>query len=359
MKLKNLAIVTGVLAVLALGGVLVQRQFQAPAVQERVGKALLSELDMSTAASMTVGAGENKVTLSLKDGTWIVAEQDGFPASEEKIRRFLVKLSGEIIQHKVTENPKKLAALGLLSLGENEDKFEKDKTAIRFAIADGGGKPLFELLIGNDRRGKTQDLRAASVPAGQYVRFPPAQVAYLIAEPLFIDTDPEDWLRAKVFSFDDDKLVKSMRVSVPGAKDLVFTRKDEKSDWALEGVAAAGMDKQEAELLARRLRDLEIIKVAGKAATPKELGREKVGVISFELFDKRSYRVEVGTKKAEDDYRFISVSGALDPTVTEQELKKDIRQLNGLFAKRIVAIYNWEGEQLLKKRKDFIEEKKK
>lgn len=358
MKLKTLALLTGALVLIAAGGALIQKQFQAPSGEGFVGKPLLADLDLAQAGSMTIRAGEDQVTMIRKEGGWVVEEQDGFPASEEKIRRFLFKLTGEIIQHKVTENPKKLAALGLLSMEENENKFEENKTGTRFAISDKEGKPIFELLIGNDRIGKVRNLRAAGAASGQYVRFPGGPAAFLIPDPLFIDTQPKDWLEAKVFTFDDDKLIKSMRITKPGARDLVFSRKDGKSDWKIEGVPAAELNKQEAVLFSRRLRDLEIIEVASKGAKPEELGREKVGVVSFELFDKRSYRIEIGTKKVKDDFRFISVSGAIHPTVTDQALKKDVEELNGLFAKRLVGIYNWEGEQLLKKREDFITAKK-
>jgi hypothetical protein len=356
-RLKTLAVGVGVLVLLTVAGVLIQRQLDAPPAEGRVGKPLLEQIDMSEAASIVIDSGEDKVNLLARDGSWIVKEQDGFPASEEAIRRFLFKLSGQEIQHKVTENPKKLAGLGLLSLEENDNKFEERKTATRFAIVDGDGKPIYELLIGNDRAAAIQGLRTASA-GGQYVRFSGEQAAYLIPEPLLIDTKPHDWLKRKVFTFDDDKLIKSIRITQPGAKDLVFTRKDGESDWKLAGVPADRLNKNEATLLSRRLRDLEIVKVAPKGKPAKELGRGKVGVATVELFDQRSYRVEVGTEKTDDNYRFITVTAALDATVTDQALKQDVDDLNALFAKRVLAVYNWDGEQLLKKKEDFIEEKK-
>jgi len=67
----------------------------------------------------------------------------------------------------------------------------------------------------------------------------------------------------------------------------------------------------------------------------------------------------VGTKKAHDDYRFATLSGSLPAGVSDAKLKQDVDDLNGRFAKRIVGIYNWAGEQMLKARKDFIKADKK
>ncbi|MCZ6556262.1 MAG: DUF4340 domain-containing protein [SAR324 cluster bacterium] len=356
MNLKAMAIGTGLLLVLAVGGVLIDRQSKSPVSDEREGKLLLESIDMAKAALIEINSGDGPITIESKNGTWFVKEQDGFPANGNKIRKFLLKLAGERIEHKVTENQNKLAKLHLLKLDENDNKFDKDKTGISFSIKDKSAQPLFQLLIGGDRR---TDRGIMGGYGGQYVRYPEARAAYLIAEPLFIDTMPHDWVRNEIFRFEHKKLMKRFRISVPGVKPYVFSRKDADSKWTLLGGGEENLDEEEVNMLARRIGDLELFKVADPSSSAKELGRLRTGVVDFELFDKRSYRMDIGLKKTDDEFRYIAISAKLDQTADDETLQKEVAVFNSDFAERIVAIYEWEAEQLLKKKEDLFAKKDK
>lgn len=358
MNLKVLSITTGILLLLAVAGVVIDRNWDEPVVRGRVGKALLEDIDMTQAGGIEILSEEGAINLKMKDGAWVVEQQDGFPAGLGKIQSFLFRLSRARIEHEVTRNPERLAELGLLKLEENGDKFEKDKTASVFTINDSEGKRLYRLYIGSDRRSKSEKNIRAPI-GGQYVRFPDAPAAYLIANPLFLEREAQDWLRAQIFDFDHKKLLRRVRLRQPGKKELLITREDAEKPWQVFGIDEAKLNKDEVKDLVRRVAELEVTKVAARGRSEKEMGRSSLAVIDLDLFDKRSYRAEIGLKNADEDFRYVRFSAALEASVEDQSLKKSVAEFNAVFAKRRIAVYEWEAEQVVKLRKDLLKADKK
>jgi len=357
-NLKVLSIATGILLVLAVAGVVIDRNWDDARDGARVGKVLLEDIDMTQAGSIEILSEEGTIDLKVENGAWVVEQQDGFPAGLSKIQSFLFRLSRARIEHKVTENPERLAELGLLTLEENGDKFEKDKTATVFTINDAEGKRLYRLYIGADRRSKSgQSLRAPI--GGQYVRFPDEAAAYLIANPLFLEREAQDWLRAEIFDFDHEKQLRRVRLRQPGKKELVLSRDDPEKPWRVSGIDEAKLDMEEVKDLARRVAELEVSRVAARGRGEKELGRSELAVIDLDLFDKRSYRVEIGLESADEDFRYVKFSATVDASVEDESLKKSVAEFNDVFAKRRIAVYEWEAEQVVKAGKDLLKLDKK
>jgi hypothetical protein len=244
----------------------------------------------------------------------------------------------------------------LLTLEENDNKFEKDKTATVFTVKDESGNNIYQLLIGTDRRLK-KSLRPTA--GGQYVRFADSTSAYLIPSPLFLERVSEDWLRAKIFDFEHTKMFSGFRIRQPGKKDVVFTRKDAKSPWQVEGVDASKLDKDEADSLARRIGDIEVSLVANRNKSEKELGRTRLAIIDIDLFDKRAYRMEIGLKSVDKEFQYIKLSAALNNSVQDEALRKSVSVFNDEFAKRRIGVYDWEAEQLVKTVKELLTKQKK
>lgn len=354
MNLKVMSIVTGILLVVAVSGVIIERLGGGGAKPGRVGAYLMENVDMSKAGSIHVLSDEGEVNLIFADGKWLVREQDQFPAGPKKIQAFLFRLTRSKIEHKVTENPAKLAELGLLTVGENDGKFEKEKTATVFTIKDQSGKRIYQLLIGTDRR---QGAGMQQSAGGQFVRFADSTAAYLIPNPLFLERISKDWLRPRIFDFEHKKQFSKFRIRQPGKKDVVFTRKDAGSPWLMAGADATLLDKDEVDNLALRIGDIEVSLVAGRDKSEKDLGLERKAVIEINTFDKRAYRMEVGLKIADKEYRYAKFTAALDGSVRDEALKQAVSVFNDEFAKRRIGIYDWEAQQLLKTAKDLFKNK--
>ena len=96
MKLKALALGSGILIVLAVAAFAVNRWMYAPPSAGRIGQPLLPDLDLSETSQIRIESNEHEVTLNSEDGTnWTVAEQHGFPVDTKKLKGLLFKLANE------------------------------------------------------------------------------------------------------------------------------------------------------------------------------------------------------------------------------------------------------------------------
>lgn len=353
MKVKHLALGVGILLLLAVVGVAVQRLAGRSAVpQGHVGEPVLAAIDLGKAATIELVGPEKKTTLVATPAGWVVREQGDFPADQSKLSGFLFKLNSEKLADKVTENPERLADLGLLTAEENNNKLEQHKTGIVFSVLDAGGKPMFQLLIGKDR----QPGSTTSAYGGQYVRFPTEKAAYLIGSTLFAETDPKEWIQKSVLGADANKPFKRIQVSPPGGgKPFAFERTQADAPWQLEGATVRNLNTKEIENLAKRISDLEIVQMAKPGASSAELGRTKLGVVEAATFDGRSYRFEIGGDKGPDSYRYLSVRAALGAGITDEAVKKAVADFNSRYQNRVMAVYDWDATRLLKERKEYME----
>ncbi len=385
MRLRTLAVTVGALVLLA--GIVWLAQWQlgkAPAAKHS-GHPLLDQVDLTQAARVEVIGPTSRATLLAGPEGWTVQEQDGFPADQGKLSSLLLKLSEQKAGDLVSSSPADFADLGVLTQAENANKLEARKTCTLLRILDAAGKPLFELLIGNDRQLTT----TTSAFGGQYVRFPGEQAAYLIGTTILADSDGKDWIEKPVLASDADKQFKRMHVQPPGKRAYAFVRDDPKGQWRLEGAPQQALLAPEVDTLAKNLADLEINSVAQAGSTPAALGRAKTGSVEVTTFDGRDYRLALGADKTKDSLRYVSTSAVLRPAkastapaaappaagpaaspaaataatttppaaaapLTEQDLKKRVDSYNNRFGKRFVAIQDWDGSRLMRDLKDYL-----
>jgi hypothetical protein len=350
-KLKALAIGVGTLAMLAVAGLLVQRMSGGGGAADRVGKPVLATIDLAQAGSIEFTGPKGQVTLTATPQGWLVEQQARFPADQGKLSSFLFKLNSEKLADKVTENPARLAELGLLTAEENQGKQEEHKTGTLFQVKDGAGKPMFQLLVGKDR----QPTATTSAFGGQYVRFPGESAAYLIGTTLFAETDAKEWISKPVLTGEANKQFKTIRVQRSAdRKPLVFSREKADSPWQLDGATVRGLNTKEIENLAKRIADLEVVQIAKPDADAATLGRAKVAKLEAVAFDGRAYRFELGEAKAPDSFRYLSVSAEAGSGVDDAG-KKAVGDFNDRYHGRLLAVYDWDAARLLKERKEYLD----
>jgi hypothetical protein len=343
MKLKVLALLSGVLVVLAAAAFAVNRWMNAPEDIGRMGQTLMSGVDTAAARRIEVISPEHKVTLDTADGSvWAVAQQHEFPVDTKKIKSLLVKLTTVKLAHKVTDNPDKLGELGLLTEQENGGKLEKDKTGRLVTISGPGDKPLFRLILGNDRQGG-----GAMAFGGTYVRYPDEKTAYLISDSVVVDLRPQDWIDTVVLDLDADKAIQSVRMTQPGQRTVQLTREKAGDPFALAGLPSDQVDQDSVRRVTGQLAGLSVFGVKAGNADPAEVGRKHVGQVEFTLFDKRRFTMDVGTEKAKDDYRYLTIRAALDAAVKDDALHAAVEAFNKRFEHRLLAVYDWDGGRML------------
>lgn len=343
MKLKVLALVSGILVVLAVAAFAVNRWISAPEDVGRVGQVLMEGVDSAAARRIDVISPEHTVTLDSTDGTaWTVSQQHEFPVDPKKIKGLLLKLTTVKLAHKVTDNPDKLAELGLLTKEENGGKLEKDKTGRQIAIFGKDDKPLFRLILGKDRQGS-----GAMAFGGTYARYPDEKSAYLISDSVLVDLRPQDWIDTAVLDLDADKSIQSVRVAQPGQRTVQLSREKAGDPFVMAGMPNDQVDQDAVRRLTGQLAGLSIFGVKATDAAPAEVGRKHVGQVEFTLFDKRRFTMDVGTEKGTDEYRYLTIHAALDASVKDDALHAGVEAFNKRFENRLLAVYDWDGGRML------------
>jgi len=343
MKVKALALVSGILVVLAVAAFAVQQWMNAPSDTGRVGQPLMTGVEPVNAARIEVVSADRTVTLDTADGaTWTVAQQHDFPVDTKKIKSLFIKLTTVKLAHKVTDDPGKQGTLGVLTRAENGGKFEKDKTGRLLAISDKDGKPLFQLVIGTDRLGQ-----GAMTFGGTYVRYPGERATYLVSDAVLVDLRPEDWIDTVVLEMEADKTLKSIQVQRSGERVVQVTRDKPGTAWTLAGLPAEQLDQDMVKRLTNQLAGLDIFRVAAGDANAAEMGRKRTGHVEFEFFDKRRFSMDVGEAKGQSDFRYLNIRAALDPSVKDDALQQWVQAFNKRFGGRLLGVYDWDGGRML------------
>ncbi|HKI98236.1 MAG TPA: DUF4340 domain-containing protein [bacterium] len=349
MKLRVLVWMAGVLLVLAVGAFALNRWITAPGDMGRVGQVLMTGVDPADVARIQVISPEHTVTLNSTDGSsWTVAEQQDFPVDTKKIKRLFLKLTTLTLDHKVSDEADKLGVLGVLTKEENGGKLEKGKTGKLIRISDKSGKPLFSLVIGNDRQGQ-----GAMTFGGTYVRYPGDNAVYLISDSVVVDLRPADWIDTVVLDVEADKMLKSVRVQNAGQRAVEFSRDKAGAPWSLAGLPAAELNTDQVKRLTNQLAGLDVYKVAAGDTAPAVIGRKRLGHVEFEFFDKRRFTMDVGDAKAKDEFRYISIHAALDPSVKDASLQDWVKDFNQRYKGRLLGIYDWDASRILQPWKDY------
>ncbi len=350
MKLKWLALVSAVLMVAALAAFALNRWGTGPSARGRVGQPLMTGIDTAQARQVEIVSAEGTVTLTSADGqSWVVAEQHNFPVDTKHIKGLFFTLTTRTLAHLVTENPDKLADLGLLTPEEQGDQPQAEQAGTVIRIRGGNDAPLFQLVVGNTRIGE-----GSMTFGGVYVRYPQEQAAYLVGDSIVTDLRPQDWIDNQVLDLDAEQTLQSIRVEKPGARPLEFSRAKPGDPWRLAGVADGQLAQDEVQRLASQLAGMDVFKVASPDVAPKAVGRTRIGRLQFALFDKRRYTLDIGLDKGEDDFRYLTLQAELADGSADEALAARVQAFNERFEGRLLAVYDWDGSQLVRDRADFV-----
>lgn len=348
MKLKVLALGSGILVLLALAAYGVNRWVGGPGNMGRLGQPVMAGVDVSRAARVEIVSPTARITLNTgDDGRWTVAEQQDFPVDVKKIKTLFLALSTEKLAHEVTRRPEKLAELGLLTPEENDGKAEDGKTGTTLRILDKDGQALFSAIVGNNRKG------SPTASGGVYVRYAGDPAAYLAGKSPLIDLRPEDWIDTVVLDEDANKVLRSVRVERQGKRPVVLSRDKPEGPWTLQGMPAAQLSQDEVRRLTSQLAGMDIFGVKPGNANPKDVGRTTVGHVHFTFFDGRGFFADVGEVKAGDNFRYLSLRAELDPSVKDEALQARVNRFNERYRGRLLAVYDWDGKAMIPAWEEF------
>ncbi len=303
MKSKSFLILTLICAVLgSLAWILLQDK--KPAAISAPDAQILADTDVNAAASLSLRAAEDTLTLEKTGDIWTVTERYGYPADFGKIVDLIKKLkemkSGR--QFAVTD-----AIRDRLGLHDPEgDTGETDTRAVRVVLKDASGKVLADLFIGKARE--------ADAGYGGHYLLPAGSDTVLLVDREFSvkDQKPGDWLDKELLDIAPDSV---KQVIVRAADDTVlFTIAREKKGAAPSLTPMPeGRKGNQGKLTALMgaLSSFRIEDVADPALPEDETGLGAAASLEFHQFDGTVTRIRASTVKEGENTRVycrVSVS---------------------------------------------------
>ncbi|MFP6735197.1 MAG: DUF4340 domain-containing protein [Rhodospirillales bacterium] len=184
---------------------------------------------------ISVQDNEKTVVIRRKGDDWVLPERSDFPASNETVRKFLVKLAELRVRERKTADPKLHARLQV------EDLKGKKDLSKRLVVKDKDGKLLVDTLIGR----QNFDI-AGTVDAGRYVRKM---------------GDPQSWLTAGTFDMPDaiNKWVKPEFMNVNAKRiETVTVRQPDGTELTVERIDTKGTKFRARDMPAGRKLEYQI-----------------------------------------------------------------------------------------------------
>ncbi len=173
--------------------------------------------------ALQVESFEGTVRLERRDGTWVIASRDGFPAQTESVVGALRGLARLRKSQKLTAKPERHGDLGLAwPDSSNEAKL--------VSVYAGGETPVAQVVVG----------RSVYQPDGVYARLLSEPQTWRCAGSLNVAATPQTWLANPVADVTADSIQSISGCDTTG-RTITLTR-DDKGGWALAPAAGAGGD---------------------------------------------------------------------------------------------------------------------
>ena len=293
-------------------------------VPAEVGKDLLKDLNPADIASMTIKDSKSEVVLDQKDGKWVVAARDGFPASIEAVNELRDNAQalkvGEVQRVGDTR-------LGQLKLKKPGDGGTEEETGTQVSFRDSAGKEIKAFTAGktlsNDDAPSGGFNMNPSGPKSQYIKVAGVEGVVYKARDGFtrLDTDIKGWLDKGSFF----KVEKPKSVTSAGAPEETWKidRETETGELKLTSPGKGEeFDVAKASSLTSLFSYVQFIDVLPAADAAKAALDKPLRTAIIETFDGFTYIVKVGAAEGENHYMSFTVDGKFVETRTPPEPKE-------------------------------------
>jgi hypothetical protein len=220
MKPQNFAILL-VAAVLSLGVAVAAYVTHRPwTVANANGQIMLPALkaDASKIAGIEIDQGGKVMKIADKNGKWVIASQEDYPANTEAVRKLILAASDAQLTERKTGKKSKLGLLGL----SDPKVTGASSRLIRFL--DDKDRPIAEIVVGN----KKTDAFGTN-KSGSYVRKPNEDQAWLANRSIDATAALSGWAKTRVVDVPTNT-IKTASIEVAGEPAYAIERdKDGKS----------------------------------------------------------------------------------------------------------------------------------
>lgn len=195
--------------------------------ERSAGETLVPNFHADKTATIEITSADSAVTLTQKDGTWLVVERDDFPAQTTSIYELLRTLTDLKVTQGIEAGPSFAPRFGM-----DENSSDPSQRGLTATFKDASGKNLATVSFG-----KNLDSAASASPfgggsVGRYVRNHDDTSGFYAVSELFpsLSADPRNWLADEFFQIEK---IQTINLSQPGSdkSEWELTRDDETADF--------------------------------------------------------------------------------------------------------------------------------
>ena len=198
------------------------------------GQTLIESFPATEVASIEIKGATDATSLTKKDGKWIVAQRDNYPAKPSEVNG-LLRTIGEL---KVTQGMQAGPSFAP-RFGMDEASKDPKEHGIALTFKDASGKELTKVTVGKNIESTASASPMGGGSSGRFVRNHADESGFYSVSEMFssLGEEPKRWLAEEFFK---PEKIQSVSVTQPGKSDIFWkvVRADENADFALEGKAA-------------------------------------------------------------------------------------------------------------------------
>lgn len=248
------------------------------------GQKFLPNLNPDEVIHIEISKGEEQVHLRRQGPQFVVADADGYPASNESVNRFIRDALELSLEKEVGKGESLEEELGLTPGGEDAVevvfKDSNEKEMVRFVVGKDGGDAGGNFIVRTD----TEDRQI-----------------YLTSSRVYLNTSADDFLKKQIVDVKGEDVV-----SITGAD---FKIVNEDGDFKLEDLPAGKKESSKVNSAKYILSSLRFDK-HHLADEPEVSGLQFDTLVQVELDDDSGYRLELAEGGTEDDTKhYLKIQG--------------------------------------------------
>ena len=235
MKTKQLLILGGIFVFLLLVVLIFQNPFGKSDHEKKLEMAmpLFPDFDKEEVTKIEIVATDETTTLSKRDGKWVVASMDNYPADSEGVAQLLTKVAELKNTQRVSNNPDK------------QSEFEVDSTGVEAKLMDVNDKLLAHLLVGKITPGFLSSYVRAAASNDVYVAQGSLQSVF--------NKGTRTWKDRTIFDFNKGI---ATQLNISSSEETIELRLDENGVWQMLKPVAATANTTEVDNLLTTLSGL-------------------------------------------------------------------------------------------------------
>lgn len=237
-------------------------------------------------ASVVIEAAKGTLSVTRRDGGWVLAEGDGYPARAGKVRAVVVGLARLTYLEPKTRRKDRYAKLNL------RDPESEDALSRRLTLKAAGGEVLARVIVGRRNFSFQAD-------GAVYVRKPDDAQSWLARGTLELGTQPSDWLRPMIVDIKPGRIARVVVRHADGKTVVASRASPEDKNFTIENLPAGARLKSEsaADNFSLALENLQLVEVrkADAIAFPED-ATVKAEITTFDGLTARLTLAEVDGK---------------------------------------------------------------